>query len=91
MFVPIRSAVGISRQSPFGRVLSPCDTDIEFENTSYLFLILPEHLALLESFDAQAISTSVSRISAGIAASHSQIAYASIKEMAIYFMQPSGL
>jgi len=45
----------------------------------------------LESFDAQAISTSVSRISAGIAASHSQIAYASIKEMAIYFMQPSGL
>lgn len=85
------SAVGISRQSPFGKALSPHDTDLRIGRHQLCAFMLPEHLAVSESFDAQAISTSVSRISAGIAASHSQIAYASIKEMAIYFMQPSGL
>lgn len=71
--------------------MSPCGTDIRIRRYQLFVLILPEHLAVSESSDAQPISTSVSRISAGIAASHSQIAYASIKEMAIYFMQPSGL
>lgn len=89
--VSICSALGIWGQSSFERALSSYDADVRI---CRYHLFVSQTTWTSCSFRKFWCTSNINicfKISAGIAVSHSQIAYASIKEMAIYFMQTSGL